>query len=276
MAMKKNKKIFTNMGYTILMAVGLLFLIQAKAGIPDANGVYTGCYLKSIGTVRVIDTAKTTACTALETKITWNSKGIPGSPGLEGTVGPAGPQGVQGIAGVKGETGATVPTSAGKSCPLGQVLIGFDINSNLICKIPTTLVFTQGNISSDADGDGIPDQVDECPSIPQISAFGITFCPTTIYQIRTGLFVSGHSGSNAIVNNSLVNSIDGTLLTLSVDPFSPEWMGEDNSQITVNADTFIIPLGLSVGDHVNVYGTTILSETGVMGLTAISIVNINP
>jgi hypothetical protein len=52
----------------------------AQASIPDANGVYWGCYEKAGSDLRIIDNASTT-CTAKETTITWNQKGVPGPQG---------------------------------------------------------------------------------------------------------------------------------------------------------------------------------------------------
>ncbi len=76
----------------------------AYATIPDSGNVYTGCMLKNIGTVRLIDPSLPSHnlmshCTALETKITWNQQGQAGTPG------PAGPKGDTGAPGPKGDTG---------------------------------------------------------------------------------------------------------------------------------------------------------------------------
>jgi hypothetical protein len=99
-------------GGIFLMVGVLLSWGGAQAAIPDANGVYTACYLKGIGSVRVIDTAKTTTCTSLETKFSWNAQG--------GTPGPIGPQGLQGPAGVPGAPGAQgLPGAAGVQGPQG-------------------------------------------------------------------------------------------------------------------------------------------------------------
>lgn len=96
-------------GLAILMALGILSAGEAQATIPDANKVYTACYLKQIGSVRLIDTAKTTACTVLETKVTWKEQGPAGVAGAQGPAGPAGATGAQGSAGPAGATGATGP-----------------------------------------------------------------------------------------------------------------------------------------------------------------------
>ena len=86
----------------VLMMVASLSWGEAQAAIPDANGVYTACYLKAIGSVRVIDTARTTICTSVETKFTWNAQGPVGP---QGSAGPAGAPGAQGPQGLPGATG---------------------------------------------------------------------------------------------------------------------------------------------------------------------------
>src|SRR4051794_22455849 len=71
---------------TILVAVGG----AAYASVPDAAGVIHGCYSKTSGSVRIIDSS-TQACSTTENGLNWNQ------------IGPTGPQGPQGL---KGETGA--------------------------------------------------------------------------------------------------------------------------------------------------------------------------
>lgn len=61
----------------VALAVGI-----AGASIPQ-DGVFTGCYLKSGGTLRVIDPSVTN-CRSTETKITWNQQGQPGPQGPPG------------------------------------------------------------------------------------------------------------------------------------------------------------------------------------------------
>jgi hypothetical protein len=68
----------------------------AHADIPGAGGVYTGCYTRSNGALRVIDFEAGQRCRSTELTVTWNRTGQPG---------PAGPQGPQGPQGLQGETG---------------------------------------------------------------------------------------------------------------------------------------------------------------------------
>lgn len=68
----------------------------AHADIPGAGGVYTGCYSRSSGVLRVIDFEAGQRCRSGELTVRWNQTG---------PTGPTGPQGLQGIQGPKGDTG---------------------------------------------------------------------------------------------------------------------------------------------------------------------------
>ena len=74
----------------------------AYATIPDGTGVIHGCYLKGLGTLRVIDTGKAQTCSGFETPLNWNQTG---------------PQGPQGIAGAAGIPGAARINPAGPTGP---------------------------------------------------------------------------------------------------------------------------------------------------------------
>jgi hypothetical protein len=74
----------------------------AYAAIPDAGNVYTGCMLKNVGTVRLIDSTLPSGnlmshCTALETQISWNQQGQKGDPGSPGLPGKSGADGANGL-----------------------------------------------------------------------------------------------------------------------------------------------------------------------------------
>jgi hypothetical protein len=62
-------------------AVGAVLSGIVWAQIPQ-DGVYTGCYRKPGGTLRIIDASQ--ACKKGETRITWNESGQPGLPGEPG------------------------------------------------------------------------------------------------------------------------------------------------------------------------------------------------
>ena len=86
-----------------VLVVGMLAVAGgiAYATIPDGGNVYTGCMLKNVGTVRLIDSSLPSSnlmshCTALETQITWNQQGQKGDPGTPGATGKAGADGANG------------------------------------------------------------------------------------------------------------------------------------------------------------------------------------
>jgi hypothetical protein len=107
----------------------------AYASIPDAGGVVHACLLKNVGTIRVIDTAKSGLpghCSNVETELTWNQKGEAGAPGAPGA---PGAQGAQGAPGADGVSGYEVVTASEEvlggavwfgtvRCPAGKVATG--------------------------------------------------------------------------------------------------------------------------------------------------------
>jgi hypothetical protein len=76
----------------------------AYATIPT-DGVISACYLKSGGSLRVID-ATTGKCSSKETSLNWNVAGAQGPAGPDGPAGPAGPAGAAGSQGPAGADGA--------------------------------------------------------------------------------------------------------------------------------------------------------------------------
>jgi len=66
----------------------------AYATIPGSDGVIHGCYLKAVGSLRVIDPSTGQHCTAVETPIQWNQTGPQGPQGATGPTGPVGPSDV--------------------------------------------------------------------------------------------------------------------------------------------------------------------------------------
>jgi hypothetical protein len=87
----------------------------AYATIPSGGGNYTGCVLKGVGTIRLIDQSLPTSnlmshCTSLENQLGWNKQGQAGPPGAKGGAGPTGPKGPTGPRGSLGLPGAKGPT----------------------------------------------------------------------------------------------------------------------------------------------------------------------
>ena len=108
------KRLFARRGVVAIAATGVVLLASgiAYATIPDANGVISGCYQKSGGSLRVID-GSVTNCAKSETALNWNVQGAQGPAGPPGPAGPQGPQGParpQGSQGEAGPPGSPMPT----------------------------------------------------------------------------------------------------------------------------------------------------------------------
>jgi hypothetical protein len=97
-------------GVLATIALILAVLSISRASIPDADGVIHGCYNKSGGSIRIIDSS-VTRCGSNETAVNWSQTGPPGP------IGPQGPQGPTGPAGATGPTGPVGP--AGPRGPAG-------------------------------------------------------------------------------------------------------------------------------------------------------------
>lgn len=102
---------------TAAAAAGLVVVAGAAvATIPGSGDVYTGCYQKSSGQLRVIDAATEQCKAGSERQITWNERGVqgpagPGGPtGAQGPQGAAGPQGPQGPRGMLSDVGSGMVT----------------------------------------------------------------------------------------------------------------------------------------------------------------------
>ena len=86
---------------------------QGWRGVPSKRGVYSACYLKSNGSLRVVPAFR--RCRVNEFRMTWakrgpaGSRGATGEAGAQGPQGPRGPQGTEGMQGQAGATGATGP-----------------------------------------------------------------------------------------------------------------------------------------------------------------------
>jgi hypothetical protein len=77
------------------LSLGFLLLAGgvAVASIPDSSGVINGCWNKTNGNLRVIDTAND-SCRTSEIAISWNETGPQGPQGPQGPAGPPGPPGL--------------------------------------------------------------------------------------------------------------------------------------------------------------------------------------
>ena len=91
------------------------------ASIPSSAGVYSACYDRKDGTVRLVDSTTTTCPKGQQGPITWNELGPQGPAGSTGPEGPAGSPGAQGPAGPQGSPGVlgTLDDVNGLPCASG-------------------------------------------------------------------------------------------------------------------------------------------------------------
>src|SRR6476620_8548334 len=114
----------------VLAVIGAALVLMiggavAFAQIPAADGTISSCYMKSTGTIRIIDTG--VACKKGETSLTWNQKGQPGTNGTNGTPGTNGTNGVSGYEIVSKDDNFTGSGTIGGTivkCPAGKKVVG--------------------------------------------------------------------------------------------------------------------------------------------------------
>jgi hypothetical protein len=129
------------------VAAATLAVVAVTAGVayatnPGSGGKFTACVLNRVGTIRLIDSAKTGLrgkCSKRETKVTWNAKGPVGPAGATGPAGtgapgPKGNTGPAGLTGPTGDTGASdpPPLAAVISNGCGSAYIGSDATGETI------------------------------------------------------------------------------------------------------------------------------------------------
>src|SRR5215203_3342692 len=134
----------------VVVIVAVVAGSAAFAAIPDAGGVIHGCYVKSGGSIRVID-ATVTNCKSTETSLDWNQHGQPGVPGPQGPTGAAGPKGDTGATGatgpqgLKGDTGSGVmKTIVGLVDDAGVLQLGSGVTSSKAGPGDYVLTFPNG------------------------------------------------------------------------------------------------------------------------------------
>jgi hypothetical protein len=99
----------------------------AYATIPDASGVIHGCYNKTQGSVRVIDSEKAQTCSNGEAPLNWSQTGPQGQQGLQGPPGPTGPSDVYSVdgydQGFQNLPATTLVTLATTTLPAGSYFV---------------------------------------------------------------------------------------------------------------------------------------------------------
>lgn len=137
-----------------LAVAGALFGLATavQAAIPDSQLVIHGCYAKSNGALRVIDTGANQTCDPRKEgpPLNWNQKGVTGATGRIGPTGADGTNGMDGATGPTGARGPTGPTTAGRyRDPGGIVDIGGGPTTVASVKLPPGrwALFTRGNVT---------------------------------------------------------------------------------------------------------------------------------
>lgn len=117
----------------------------AAASIPDSNGVIHACYKPSTGAVKIVVSASN--CGKGEVHLSWNHTGPAGKDGRDGTDGQDGADGAPGNLAL-----------AGKQCPNGSFVTGFDAGGELQCGMPAGSgsggTGSDPGSPTDADNDG--------------------------------------------------------------------------------------------------------------------------
>jgi hypothetical protein len=147
-----------------LAVAGAVFGITTavQASIPDATGVFHGCYKQNNGQLRVIDTGAGQACLPSENSVTWSQTGPTGARGPTGAKGATGPKGATGSAGTARDVGTVASVGQGGPSFYPQGLKGWvsvsSPSSGQYCLTPDPSV-TVGNaalvLSSGSPGAGI-------------------------------------------------------------------------------------------------------------------------
>jgi hypothetical protein len=158
-----------------LAIVGALLVAGgiAYATIPDASGMIHGCYNKTQGSLRVIDSDKAQTCSNGEAPLNWSQTGPQGIQGPKGDTGPTGPSDVWSVDGCCAvlkniapfKTWVTVATTS--TLPAGSYSVESEIEIENVLSSYTAyacdLVDSEANIYQDtrfssADWVTIPDQ----------------------------------------------------------------------------------------------------------------------
>jgi hypothetical protein len=232
-----------------IVCVGVLFAAAAGiayAAIPDSKGVYTGCMLNKVGTVRLIDPSLPASnlmshCTDVETKFTFNQQGQQGAPGLPGAPGKDGAPGADGKDGKDGQ-----PFSGTFTSPNGQFSITVD---------DTGIKLAGPSNSIELKPDGTIEN-------RTASSFNVTSGGATALVAGTSLDLKSGAATTLVAGSSL-NTTSGSTTTLDAG-------GSLNVQ-TSNAATFTVGTNLNanIGGAANVVATSLdLKATGTAILEA--------
>jgi hypothetical protein len=218
-------------------------------------------------------------------------QGIAGPQGMTGATGAIGPQGMTGPAGPKGDAGAVGPQGpvgptgltgpigfqgipgpsgtsgfANFSCPSGQSITGFNSVSQPTCTAGSG--GGGGGGQPDSDGDGIPDLLDQCPQVPNVTYNGGSYCPESVYHVGEGLVMSG---GIVLLGNVAVTGVNGAMMTVAILPGDAGYLGESYSTLTMDLGVLPPP---GIGNRINVYGVVLPGPA--FAPSAIVVLNLAP
>ena len=128
-------------------AVALVLLIGAAAfaATPASDGVIHACAARN-GSLRVIDVSAGDKCSRNEDALGWNVQGPPGPQGEQGSQGEQGPQGEPAdLSGLQGQVDSLQARIVGLEAAFDEL--------------------SETNPPADADGDGVTDASDNCPTV---------------------------------------------------------------------------------------------------------------
>jgi Collagen triple helix repeat (20 copies) len=220
--------------WLLVLCVGGFALVGgvAYATIPGSGQQYTGCMLKNVGTVRLIDPSLPAGnlmshCTALETQISWNQtgqqgpagpQGTPGAVGATGDAGPAGPQGATGPAGAQGPKGDTGDFSGHFASPNG--LFSIDVGDGGI-----KLAGPSGSIAVSVGGEEIKspdDTVSVGLGTVAINGVSVTVQSASTLGLNGALVeLNGCGAPVARVGDLIVGSGEGAVVGSIIGPGDP-------------------------------------------------------
>jgi hypothetical protein len=211
-----------------IVCVGVLFAAAAGiayAAIPDSDGVYTGCMLNKVGTVRLIDPSLPASnlmshCTNVETKFTFNQQGQQGAPGLPGAPGKDGAPGADGKDGKDGQ-----PFSGTFTSPNGRfsitvadtgIKLGGPSNSielkpdgTIETRTATSFNLTSGGATKLVAGTSLDLQSGGATSLLAGSSLSATSAASTTLDVGDSLNLQTGKAATLTVGTNLTASIGG-------------------------------------------------------------------
>jgi len=188
-----------------------LFASAAAASVPDANGVFHGCYNPLNGATRLVDG---TSCSRFEKAVTWQQTGIQGPKGPAGATGATGPQGPAG----QSVTGASLNVG-NPNCPTGGIALTLAGATTFVCNGAPGAQGPQGTTGPQGPQGTTGPQGPQGPAGP--SAAGIVdyviFNPAT--PLQPGQSLQSFSGKTFVAtkNMTCIVSASGYIATNTDD-----------------------------------------------------------